>query len=128
MSVRTRLFLNNPTDAVSEMLEGYAAAHSDIIRFSDGMVVRTTPKPEGHVGVVIGNGSGHEPAMIGWVGEGLFDVNVPGPIFSSPGPGGILDGIRAADRGGGRAASRLQPRRRHHERHLGHRRSRGRGH
>ena len=101
MSVRTRLFLNNPADAVTEMLEGYTAAHSDIIRLSDGMVVRATPKPEGRVGVVIGNGSGHEPAMIGWVGEGLFDVNVPGPIFSSPGPGGIVDGIRAADRGGG---------------------------
>ncbi len=101
MSVRTRLFLNDPAHAVAEMLEGYAAAHSDIIRLSDGMVVRATPKPDGHVGVVIGNGSGHEPAMIGWVGEGLFDVNVPGPIFSSPGPGGILEGIKAADRGGG---------------------------
>lgn len=101
MSVRTRLFLNDPADAVSEMLEGYAAAHSDIIRLSDGMVVRATPKPRGRVGVVIGNGSGHEPAMIGWVGEGLFDVNVAGPIFSSPGPGGILRGIKAADRGGG---------------------------
>ncbi len=101
MSVRTRLFLNDPADAVSEMLEGYAAAHSDIIRLSDGMVVRAIPKPRGRVGVVIGNGSGHEPAMIGWVGEGLFDVNVAGPIFSSPGPGGILGGIKTADRGGG---------------------------
>lgn len=101
MSVRTRLFLNDPAHAVAEMLEGYAAAHSDIIRLSGGMVVRATAKPPGHVGVVIGNGSGHEPAMIGWVGEGLLDVNVPGPIFSSPGPGGILEGIRAADRGGG---------------------------
>lgn len=101
MSIRTRLFLNDPADAVAEMLEGYAAAHSDIIRLSDGMVVRATPKPEGRVGVVIGNGSGHEPAMIGWIGEGLLDVNVPGPIFSSPGPGGITEGIRAADRGAG---------------------------
>ena len=101
MTVRTRLFLNDPAHAVAEMLEGYAAAHSDIIRLSDGMVVRATPKAEGRVGVVIGNGSGHEPAMIGWVGEGLFDVNVPGPIFSSPGPGRIVSGIAAADRGGG---------------------------
>ena len=101
MSIRSRMFLNNPAEAVAEMLEGYAAAHSDIIRLSDGMVVRATPKREGRVGVVIGNGSGHEPAMIGWVGEGLFDVNVAGPIFSSPGPGGILEGIKAADRGGG---------------------------
>ena len=101
MSVRTRLFLNDPAHAVTEMLEGYTAAHSDIIGLSSGLVVRSTPKPAGHVGVVIGNGSGHEPAMIGWVGEGLLDVNIPGPIFSSPGPGGITEGIAAADRGGG---------------------------
>lgn len=101
MNIRTRRFLNLPGRAVEEMLEGYAAAHSDIISLSDGLVVRAVPKPQGHVGLVIGNGSGHEPAMIGWVGEGLFDVNVPGPVFSSPGPAGILAGIKAADRGGG---------------------------
>ena len=101
MSIRTRRFLNLPGSAVQEMLEGYAAAHSHIIRLSDGLVVRAVPKPQGHVGVVIGNGSGHEPAMIGWVGEGLFDVNVPGSVFSSPGPSGILRGIKAADQGGG---------------------------
>ncbi len=101
MSVRTRRFLNRPADAVQEMLAGYTAIHSDLIRLSGGLVVRTTPKPKGRVGLVIGNGSGHEPAMIGWVGEGLFDVNIPGPIFSSPGPAAILSGIRAADRGAG---------------------------
>ena len=101
MSPRTRRFLNRPDQAVREMLEGYAAAHSGIIRLSGGLVVRADPKPPGRVGVVIGNGSGHEPAMIGWVGEGLFDVNVPGPIFSSPGPAAILEGIKAADRGAG---------------------------
>ncbi len=101
MNPRTRYFLNRPEQAVQEMLEGYTAAHSDTIRLSDGLLVRPRPKPRGRVGLVIGNGSGHEPAMIGWVGEGLFDVNVPGPIFSSPGPSAILRGIRAADRGGG---------------------------
>ena len=116
MSIRTRLFLNNPAEAVTEMLEGYAAAHSDIIRLSDGMVVRTTPKPEGHVGVVIGNGSGHEPAMIGWVGEGLFDVNVPGPIFSSPGPGRDRGRHPCGRPGRWSTPPGLQPRRGHHER------------
>ena len=101
MNVRTRRFLNDPARAVEEMLEGYAAAHAGVISLSDGLVVRAVPKAEGKVGVVIGNGSGHEPAMIGWVGEGLFDVNVAGPIFSSPGPTAILEGIRAADRGAG---------------------------
>ncbi len=101
MSIRTRRFLNDPARAVAEMLEGYVSAHAGVISSRDGLVVRTVPKAEGKVGLVIGNGSGHEPAMIGWVGEGLFDVNVAGPIFSSPGPTAILRGIEAADRGGG---------------------------
>lgn len=101
MSLRTRRFFNRPEDAVQEMLEGYAAAHADLIQLVDGLIVRANPKPAGRVGVVIGNGSGHEPAMIGWVGEGLFDVNVPGPVFSSPGPVPIVAGIKAADRGAG---------------------------
>jgi dihydroxyacetone kinase len=39
--------------------------------------------------------------MVGWVGHGLLDVNVPGPVFSAPGPGPIVAGIKAADRGAG---------------------------
>ena len=101
MSPQTRRFMNDPDRLVEDMLEGYVAAHSDIIRYEHGLIVRSTPKPPGRVGLVISNGSGHEPAMIGWVGEGLFDVNVPGPIFSAPGPGPTLAGIKAADRGGG---------------------------
>lgn len=93
--------VNNPKDIVQEMLEGYAAAYPEIIRLTDGLIVRTKPKEAGKVGLVIGNGSGHEPAMIGWVGNGLFDVNIPGPIFTSPGPAKIAEGIQAADTGGG---------------------------
>lgn len=101
MTSRTRRLLNDPAALVGEMLEGYAAANADVIALADGLVVRANPKPAGHVGVVVGNGSGHEPAMIGWVGLGLLDVNVPGAIFSSPGPARIVAGLRAADRGAG---------------------------
>ncbi len=101
MSARTTKLINDPADIVAEMLEGYAAAHPDVIRLDDGLVVRTHPKPEDRVALVIGNGSGHEPAMIGWVGHGLFDVNVPGPIFTAPGPAKLLKGIRAASKGAG---------------------------
>jgi dihydroxyacetone kinase len=83
------------------MLEGYVAAHEHLIALADGLVIRARPKPAGHVGLVVANGSGHEPALIGWVGPGLLDVNVPGPIFASPGPARIVAGIRMADRGAG---------------------------
>lgn len=99
--MRTAKLVNDPADIVAEMLEGYATAHSNIIRVEDGMIVRANPKQNGKVGLVIGNGSGHEPAMIGWVGPGLFDVNVPGPIFTAPGPVRLFKGIQAADREAG---------------------------
>jgi dihydroxyacetone kinase-like protein len=102
MSLRRRRLLNDPADAVSEMIDGYVAAHRHVIRRDEhGNVVRAQPKDNGKVALVIGNGSGHEPAMIGWVGPGLFDVNVPGPVFTAPGPGRLSQAIRAADRGAG---------------------------
>jgi dihydroxyacetone kinase-like protein len=99
--VRTTKMINDPAAIVPEMLEGFAAAYPDIIRYEDGLIVRATSKDSAKVGLVIGNGSGHEPAMIGWVGPGLFDVNVPGPIFTAPGPSKLVSGIKAADRGAG---------------------------
>ena len=39
--------------------------------------------------------------MIGLIGEGLFDVNVPGEIFAAPGPDRIVEGIFEADCGAG---------------------------
>jgi dihydroxyacetone kinase-like protein len=100
--VRNKKLINEPNAIMQEMLEGFSSAYGDIVRLTDeGLIVRRQPKAAGRVGLVIGNGSGHEPAMIGWVGSGLFDANVPGPIFTAPGPARLLQGIRAADRGAG---------------------------
>ncbi len=102
MTARKQKLINQPEKIVGEMLDGFCAAYSDIVRLTeDGMVARATPKTTGKVGLVIGCGSGHEPAMIGWIGKGLFDVNIPGEIFTAPGPERILKGIQAADCGGG---------------------------
>lgn len=102
MAPRTKKLINQPGRILSEMLEGFSLAYPQFVRVSDdGLVTRARPKEPGKVGLVIGNGSGHEPAMIGFVGEGLFDVNVPGEIFAAPGPERIVAGIRAADRGAG---------------------------
>jgi len=102
MPARTKKLINHPDNILAEMLEGYVAAYADIIQLQgDNLITRATPKAAGKVALVIGNGTGHEPAMIGWIGEGLFDVNVAGPIFTAPGPFEILAGIKAADRGAG---------------------------
>ncbi len=102
MAIRKKKLINAPQNILSDMLNGFAQAYADIVRLTDnGLIVRRKPKPQGKVGLVIGNGSGHEPAMIGLVGEGLFDVNIPGEIFTAPGPERIVEGIREADRGAG---------------------------
>ena len=102
MSARVHKLINQPEDLVDEMLEGFCGAYSDIVRYAGNrLVLRARPKAPGKVGLVMGCGSGHEPAMIGWIGKGLLDVNVVGEVFAAPGPDQMLDGIRAADRGGG---------------------------
>ncbi|MEM6282354.1 MAG: dihydroxyacetone kinase subunit DhaK [Chloroflexota bacterium] len=102
MSARKQKLINQPENILSDMLSGFVAAYHDIVQLTDNrLIVRRNPKAEGKVGLVIGNGSGHEPAMIGLIGEGLFDVNIAGEIFTAPGPERIVEGIKAADRGAG---------------------------
>lgn len=102
MSARKQKLINQPENILQEMLSGFVSAYGDIVQLTDnGLVVRKNPKAKGKVGLVIGNGSGHEPAMIGLVGDGLFDVNVAGEIFTAPGPDRIVEGIKKADRGAG---------------------------
>ncbi|MDD3410657.1 MAG: dihydroxyacetone kinase subunit DhaK, partial [Eubacteriales bacterium] len=78
------------------------AAHSDIIRLVPGthMVERVTPKAKGKVRFLMGNGAGHEPAVICWVGEGMFDMNIPGEIFTCASAAYIHEGIRRLSEGG----------------------------
>lgn len=102
MTARSHKLINEPDRIVDEMLDGFCAAYSDIVRRKgDRLVARAQPKALGKVGLVMGGGSGHEPAMLGWVGRGLLDVNIVGEVFTAPGPERILDGIRAAARGAG---------------------------
>ena len=96
-------FVNDPEKVVGEMLEGYLAAHGDRVKLLDEsrvLVKRDVPE-EGKVGLVTGGGSGHKPAFIGYVGEGLMDAVAVGDIFSSPSAKQIYDAIKAVDSGEG---------------------------
>lgn len=95
--------INTIDTIVEDMLAGYVAAHSDRVALSSNrrVLVRTEKKPAGKVGLIIGNGSGHEPIAMGWVGHGLLDGNVVGEIFAAPSASKILDGIRTVNTGGG---------------------------
>jgi dihydroxyacetone kinase-like protein len=95
--------MNHPDRMVADMIEGYTAAYGDYVATAANprVVIRSEPKGRNKVGLVIGNGCGHEPIAMGWVGRGMLDANAVGEIFAAPPPDLILDAIREADRGAG---------------------------
>jgi len=96
-------FINNSETIVEEMMEGYAHAYQDRLVKLDGshVILRKEPKDQGKVSVIIGNGSGHEPACIGFVGENMLDANAYGGLFAAPSPDVLYDAIEATDKGAG---------------------------
>ncbi len=95
--------LNHPDSIVKDMIDGYVAAYSDYVKTSSNprVVIRSNPKAKGKVAMVIGNGCGHEPIAMGWVGQGMLDANAVGDIFAAPPSDLILEAIRESDRGAG---------------------------
>lgn len=90
--------INNPDVVVEEMLNGYLKAHSHIVRGVEAhsrTIVRTDAGLKQKVSLIIGGGSGHEPAFMGYVGKGMADGVAVGNIFSSPPPDPIVEAIKA---------------------------------
>ena len=94
-------FINNTETIVEEMIEGYVHAYQDRLEKLDGahVILRKEPKDKGNVSVIIGNGSGHEPACIGFVGQNMLDANAYGGLFAAPSPDVLYDAIEATDKG-----------------------------
>ena len=95
--------INDPDQVVRESLEGFAAAHPDLVRvhFDPTYVVRAHGVRDGKVGVLSGGGSGHEPMHNGFVGFGMLDAACPGEVFTSPTPDQMLAATEAASGGAG---------------------------
>ena len=88
--------INNKDQIVDDMLSGYTKANSDRVKFSQNskrIILRSQPKSIDKTAILIGNGSGHEPIAMGWVGEGLLDANIVGDIFAAPSGDLIYEGI-----------------------------------
>ena len=95
--------LINAVDSVlTESLDGFVAAHSDILVLGDGhkFVRRRHLKP-GKVALISGGGSGHEPLHGGLVGHGMLDAACPGQVFTSPTPDQMIEAAAAVNTGAG---------------------------
>ena len=88
--------MNNVDAVENEMVLGMVKAYPQYIKKLDcGNVVVRARKKEGKGALISGGGSGHEPAHGGFVGEGMLDAAVAGPVFTSPTPDQIYEGIKA---------------------------------
>jgi phosphoenolpyruvate---glycerone phosphotransferase subunit DhaK len=95
-------FINAPDTILAESLDGFAAAHADILSLGDErkFVRRRQLKP-GKVALISGGGSGHEPLHAGFVGAGMLDAACPGQVFTSPTPDQMVAAAEAVDTGAG---------------------------
>lgn len=88
-------FINDPNDLTKELLEGFTTAYSKQVKLaSEKIVVRARPKSKDKVAVVTMGGSGHEPALSGYVGEGMLDASIVGDIFAAPGAPKVLEAFK----------------------------------
>src|SRR5271155_528676 len=95
-------FLNSPQTLLDESLDGFAAAHSDIVIVGEERnFFPGRPPTPGRVPLVSGGGSGQEPLHAGFVGFGMLDAACPGQIFTSPTPDQMVAAIEAVDTGAG---------------------------
>jgi dihydroxyacetone kinase-like protein len=96
-------FINDPYDVVDEMLEGFVEVHSQYVRRLETarvLVKRDAPVVD-KVGIVSGGGSGHKPAFIGFIGEGMLDAVAVGEVFTSPPPLACFEAAKAVSSGKG---------------------------
>jgi phosphoenolpyruvate---glycerone phosphotransferase subunit DhaK len=89
-------FINSVDTMLAESLDGFAAAHAEIVALGPErkFVRRRTPNMN-KVALLSGGGSGHEPLHAGFVGRGMLDAACPGQVFTSPTPDQIVEAASA---------------------------------
>ena len=94
--------MNNVDNVLTESLDGFAAAHADIVALgAEHEYVRRKRNKPGKVALISGGGAGHEPLHAGFVGYGMLDAACPGQIFTSPTPNQMMNAAQAVDGGAG---------------------------
>src|SRR5450755_1319517 len=92
--------INDVDSVLVESLDGFAAAHADIVALGEGRrFVRRRSLKDGKVALISGGGSGHEPLHAGFVGLGMLDAACAGQIFTSPTPDQMVAAAEAVDQG-----------------------------
>ena len=90
-------FVNSRETVVTEAIDGVLRGAGGRLARLDGYphikVVVRTDWDKSKVALVSGGGSGHEPAHVGFVGQGMLTAAVCGDVFASPSVDAVLAAI-----------------------------------
>ena len=126
--MQMKKFINDPDNLTAELLEGLAMANPDILELGeDDMVINKKLAEADRVTIVTQGGSGHEPAISGFVGEGMVDISRGGRRVRGSRAAGLRRRHQDGRQGQGRALHRAEPRGRHADRQHDHEKMRERG-
>ena len=68
--MKMKKFINNPENLTPELLEGFAEAHKELVTLGENrMIINNKLAEADRVTIVTQGGSGHEPAISGFVGR-----------------------------------------------------------
>lgn len=81
--------INNPSQTVSQSLLGLAQSNPDVQLDQQFRVISLRSVDSNRVALISGGGSGHEPAHVGFVGQGLLSASAAGNVFASPNVGQV---------------------------------------
>ncbi len=86
---------------MDETMRGYAQTNRRKLYLPEGThnMMRREPKKKGLVKLVVGNGGGHEPGLMGWIGYGMYDLDCLGNFFTAQAGTVFYDAIRSIDDG-----------------------------
>ncbi|MGZ9428898.1 dihydroxyacetone kinase subunit DhaK [Mycoplasma sp. 1012] len=89
--------LNKKEDIVLEMINGIVKTNKKVKKVENFNVIYNTEFNKNNVALISGGGSGHEPAHMGFVGNGMLSAAVAGEVFTSPTPDQVEAAINALD-------------------------------
>ena len=96
---RVSHFINDRASIVTEAIHAEVVLSNGALRLLDGApdikVVLRADWNRSQVALVAGGGAGHEPAHVGFVGDGMLTAAVCGEIFASPSVDAVLAAILA---------------------------------
>lgn len=92
---------NHKQQMIPQYMKGMLDIHPHLEKVPDFPIIYNRHHDPEKVPILSGGGSGHEPAHIGFVGDGMLTAAVYGDLFTPPTYDHILEAIRFLDKGKG---------------------------